>query len=92
MDILKLKSKSCAISFIYLLVIKFFLVTKLLLLQTDMMTRAELAFSALDKNKKGYITAKELMKLTKKLSKEDLMSLMAKVKLIIHFIFVSILI
>ena len=46
------------------------------------MTRAELAFSALDKNKKGYITAKELMKLTKKLSKEDLMSLMAKVTLI----------
>ena len=46
-----------------------------------MMTRAELAFSALDKNKKGYITAKELMKLTKKLSKEELMSLMAKVYL-----------
>ena len=84
MDILKLKSKSCAISFIYLLVIKFFLVTKLLLLQTDMMTRAELAFSALDKNKKGYITAKELMKLTKKLSKEELMNLMAKVTLRKH--------
>ena len=49
------------------------------LLQTDMMTRAELAFSALDKNKKGYITAKELMKLTKKLSKDELMGLMAKV-------------
>ena len=28
-----------------------------------MMTRAELAFSALDKDKKGYITAKELMPL-----------------------------
>ena len=56
--------------------------TKLpLLSQTDMMTRAELAFSALDKNKKGYITAKELMKLTKKLSKEELMNLMAKVTL-----------
>ena len=56
--------------------------TKLpLLFQTDMMTRAELAFSALDKNKKGYITAKELMKLTKKLSKEELMNLMAKVTL-----------
>jgi Ca2+-binding EF-hand superfamily protein len=53
--------------------------TKVLLLQTDMMTRAELAFSALDKNKKGYITTKELMKLTKKLSKEELMNLMAKV-------------
>ena len=44
-----------------------------------MMTRAELAFSALDRDKKGYITAKELMKLTKKLSKEELMCLMAKV-------------
>jgi Ca2+-binding EF-hand superfamily protein len=31
-----------------------------------MMTRAELAFSALDRDKKGYITAKELMKLFKK--------------------------
>ena len=50
-----------------------------LLFQTDMMTRAELAFSALDRDKKGYITAKELMKLTKKLSKEELMCLMAKV-------------
>jgi len=46
--------------------------------ETDMMTRAELAFSALDKDKKGYITAKELMKLTKKLSKQELMSLMSK--------------
>lgn len=46
--------------------------------ETDMMTRAELAFSALDKNKKGYITAKELTKLTKKLSKDELMGLMAK--------------
>ena len=44
-----------------------------------MMTRAELAFSALDREKKGYITAKELMKLSKKLSKEELMCLMAKV-------------
>ena len=44
-----------------------------------MMTRAELAFSALDKNKKGYITSKELHKLTKKLSKEELTSLMSKV-------------
>ena len=44
-----------------------------------MMTRAELAFIALDKNKKGYITTKELLKLTKKLSKEELMALMTKV-------------
>ena len=49
-----------------------------------MMTRAELAFSALDKDKKGYITAKELMKLTKKLSKQELMSLMSKVNLKQH--------
>jgi Ca2+-binding EF-hand superfamily protein len=48
-----------------------------------MMTRAELAFSALDRDKKGYITAKELMKLTKKLSKEELMCLMAKVPVIL---------
>ena len=27
--------------------------------QTDIMTRAELAFGALDRNKKGFITAKE---------------------------------
>ena len=49
------------------------------------MTRAEIAFSALDKNKKGYITAKELMKLTKKLSKEELMNLMTKVALRKHY-------
>ena len=48
-----------------------------------MMTRAELAFSALNREKKGYITAKELMKLTKKLSKEELMCLMAKVTIIV---------
>ena len=44
-----------------------------------MMTRAELAFSALDKNNKGYITAKDLRKLTKKLSEKELMALMVKV-------------
>ena len=54
-----------------------------LLFQTDMMTRAELAFSGLDREKKGYITTKELMKLSKKLSKEELMCLMAKVTLIV---------
>ena len=48
-----------------------------------MMTRAELAFSALDREKKGYITTKELMKLSKKMSKEELMCLMAKVTLIV---------
>ena len=42
------------------------------------MTRAELAFSALDRNKKGYITTKDLGKLTKKLSKEEVQSLMSK--------------
>ena len=49
------------------------------MIQTDMMTRAEMAFSALDRNKKGYITAKELKMLTKKLSTDELMGLMAKV-------------
>ena len=60
------------------------------------MTRAELAFSALDRNKKvgctsctyvqnftelfvqGYITTKDLAKLTKKLSREEVTALMAK--------------
>ena len=42
------------------------------------MTRAELAFSALDRNKKGYITAKDLGKLTKKLSKDEVAGLMGK--------------
>ena len=80
--------------------------------QTDIMTRAELAFGALDRNKKGFITAKEgqreegktrrifrlyfvfetfkltspspswllqdLGKLTKKLSKEEVNSLLVK--------------
>ena len=44
-----------------------------------MMTRAELAFGALDKNSKGYITAKDLKKLTKKLSEKELKALMTKV-------------
>ena len=35
-----------------------------------MMTRAELAFGALDKNSKGYITSKDLKKFTKKLSEK----------------------
>jgi len=46
--------------------------------ETDIMTRAELAFGALDRNKKGYITAKDLGKLTKKLSKEEVNSLLVK--------------
>ena len=42
------------------------------------MTRAELAFSALDRNKKGYISSKDLGKLTKKLSREEVAALMSK--------------
>ena len=42
------------------------------------MTRAELAFSALDRSKKGYISSKDLGKLTKKLSKDEVASLMSK--------------
>ena len=43
------------------------------------MTRAELAFSALDKDKSGYITTKELKKLSTKLSEEELKALLVKV-------------
>ena len=44
-----------------------------------MMTRAELAFSGLDKNHKGFITSKDLRKLSKKLSEQELKALMVKV-------------
>ena len=43
------------------------------------MTRAELAFSALDKDHSGYISTKELRKLSAKLSEEELQGLMMKV-------------
>ena len=49
-------------------------------LQTDMMTKAELAFSALDRDNKGYISAKDFKKLTKKLSDQELKGLMEKVE------------
>ena len=45
-----------------------------------MMTRAELAFSALDRDNSGYISSKELRKLSAKLSEEEIRSLMIKVK------------
>ena len=44
-----------------------------------MMTRAELAFSALDRDNKGFITQKDFRKLTKKLSDQELNDLMSKV-------------
>jgi len=47
--------------------------------ETEMMTRAELAFSALDKDNSGYISSKELRKLSAKLSEEELQGLMMKV-------------
>jgi len=46
--------------------------------ETEMMTRAELAFHALDKDHSGYVTEKELKKLSKKLSTNELKSLMTK--------------
>ena len=45
-----------------------------------MMTRAELAFSALDRDNSGYISSKELRKLSAKLSEEEIRSLMIKVE------------
>ena len=49
--------------------------------QTEMMTRAELAFSALDTDKTGYITLKQLKKLSKKLSDKEVKTLMVRVRL-----------
>jgi len=46
--------------------------------ETDMMTRAELAFSGLDQDKSGYITAKELKLLSKKMSEREIKALMNK--------------
>ena len=44
-----------------------------------MMTKAELAFSALDRDNKGFISQKDFRKLTKKLSDQELNDLMEKV-------------
>ena len=44
-----------------------------------MMTRAELAFSALDKDNSGFISVRELRKLSAKLSEEEIRALMVKV-------------
>lgn len=46
--------------------------------ETEMTTRAELAFKALDKDGSGYITSKELKKLSTKLSTSELKGLMKK--------------
>ena len=43
------------------------------------MTRAELAFSGLDQDKSGFITAKELKLLSKKMSEKEISALMNKV-------------
>ena len=45
-----------------------------------MTTRAELAFKALDKDGSGYITEKEMRKLSSKLSATELEAIMKKVK------------
>ena len=47
--------------------------------QTEMTTRAELAFKALDKDNSGYITNKEMKNLSSKLSAAELDALMKKV-------------
>ena len=44
-----------------------------------MTTRAELAFKALDKDKSGYITYKEMKNLSSKLTSAELDALMKKV-------------
>ena len=46
-----------------------------------MMTRAELAFSALDTDKTGYITLKQLKKLSNKLLDKEVKTLMLRVGL-----------
>ena len=48
------------------------LITSSVWLQTDIMTRAELAFGALDRNKKGYITAKGSSRRVKLITKHNL--------------------
>ena len=48
-------------------------------IQTEMMTHAELAFSALDRDKTGYVTVKQLKKLSNKLSSKEVKVIMAKV-------------
>lgn len=46
--------------------------------ETEMTTRAELAFKALDKDGSGYITEKEMRKLSSKLSSTELDAIMKK--------------
>ena len=48
--------------------------------KTEMTTRAELAFKALDKDNSGYITNKEMKNLSSKLSAAELDALMKKVR------------
>ena len=48
-------------------------------MKTEMTTRAELAFKALDKDNSGYITNKEMKNLSSKLSATELDALMKKV-------------
>ena len=50
-----------------------------------MMTRAELAFSALDTDKTGYITLKQLKKLSNKLLDKEVKALMLRVGLEVCF-------
>jgi len=53
--------------------------------KTEMTTRAELAFKALDKDNSGYITNKEMKNLSSKLSAAELDALMKKVRRVYTF-------
>ena len=55
--------------------------------QTEMTTRAELAFRALDKDNSGYITGKEMKNLSSKLSPSELNALMKKVVLYFQYLY-----
>ena len=57
------------------------------MLKTEMTTRAELAFKALDKDNSGYITNREMKNLSSKLSATELDALMRKVMVLLKQFF-----
>ena len=59
-------------------------------MQTEMTTRCELAFKALDLSKTGYINEKQIKKLTPKLSSDERAALMTKVIFIQKYYMASI--
>ena len=60
---------------------------KLYFLKTEMTTRAELAFKALDKDNSGFITNREMKNLSSKLSATELDALMRKVMVLLKQFF-----